>query len=575
MKKNQKLARNVMLITAALALIMVLVISTLGVCFVKKAYYESFQEELHAAALMMRNQVTGQWDGEWSQDGTGAVYKGTTPIHDSLETILDELHTDTGISFTFFYGDTRYVTSLTDANSGQRLEGTKAADSIVEIVLKNGEEHLATNFDIGGENFYAYYLPVKDTSGNIIGMMFAGRETKSVDQNILRILLTMVAVFLFFAVLNIGIGHWVVVRSNKAMDEILYGLHQLEDGKLSFYIDDKTFNRKDELGIIASSAAQLRNKLQEVIKATMHLSDEVTDSGHHLADSSDTASRVAGQVTSAVEEISKGAVSQAENVESSLTNTEEMGNSIEEITSNVDTLNRAATEMQQDAQRTVDAIHGLMDQNRAVMDSMSQIHGQINSTNDAVKNIAEASNIITSISEQTNLLSLNASIEAARAGEYGKGFAVVASEIGSLAVQSKEAAESIGQIVGQLVSESQKSVDTIEELNEAFQIQNNHLNETKNDMDGVVENVANVDQSAKVIFDKVSVLNKLKVSFHEIIEDLSAISQQNAASSEETNASMEELNATFTVIADSAQDLRQLAQALNERMKFFTLQEEA
>jgi methyl-accepting chemotaxis protein len=349
----------------------------------------------------------------------------------------------------------------------------------------------------------------------------------------------------------------------------------LEDGKLSFYIDDKTFNRKDELGIIASSAAQLRNKLQEVIKATMHLSDEVTDSGHHLADSSDTASRVAGQVTSAVEEISKGAVSQAENVESSLTNTEEMGNSIEEITSNVDTLNRAATEMQQDAQRTVDAIHGLMDQNRAVMDSMSQIHGQINSTNDAVKNIAEASNIITSISEQTNLLSLNASIEAARAGEYGKGFAVVASEIGSLAVQSKEAAESIGQIVGQLVSESQKSVDTIEELNEAFQIQNNHLNETKNDMDGVVENVANVDQSAKVIFDKVSVLNNLKVSFHEIIEDLSAISQQNAASSEETNASMEELNATFTVIADSAQDLRQLAQALNERMKFFTLQDEA
>jgi methyl-accepting chemotaxis protein len=118
-------------------------------------------------------------------------------------------------------------------------------------------------------------------------------------------------------------------------------------------------------------------------------------------------------------------------------------------------------------------------------------------------------------------------------------------------------------------------VDTIEELNEAFQIQNNHLNETKNDMDGVVENVANVDQSAKVIFDKVSVLNNLKVSFHEIIEDLSAISQQNAASSEETNASMEELNATFTVIADSAQDLRQLAQALNERMKFFTLQDEA
>ena len=574
MKKNQSLVRNVMLFTSALALIMTLVISVLGVHYVKQAYYESFQEELHAAAVMARNQINNQWDGEWSQDSDGVVYIGKNDIHDELEAAFDSLHEETGISFTLFYGDTRYVTSLTDASTGQRMEGTTAADTIVDIVLNQGQEHLATNFDIGGENFYAFYLPLSNEKGDVIGMVFAGRETASVEKNIFTIAVVMLLVFLFFAVLNTSLGHWFVIRSNKSMEEILNGIHQLENGKLVFHIDDKTFDRKDELGVIASSSAELRDKLQEVIHTTMELSGEVTKSGEDLASSADTASRVADQVTTAVEEISKGAVSQAESMESSLSNTEAMGDSIDDITDSVDSLAQAANEMQQDAEKTVAAINELMHQNELVMNSMADIHGQINNTNDAVQEIAEASNIITSISEQTNLLSLNASIEAARAGDMGRGFAVVASEIGSLAVQSKEAAVSIGQIVAQLVSESQKSVDTIEELNDAFHMQNEQLTATKSDMDGVVDNVSNVDSSAKVISEKVALLNELKVSFAEIIETLSAISQQNAASSQETNASMEELNATFTVIAEAAQDLRALAEELNDKMNFFTLEKE-
>ena len=66
-------------------------------------------------------------------------------------------------------------------------------------------------------------------------------------------------------------------------------------------------------------------------------------------------------------------------------------------------------------------------------------------------------------------------------------------------------------------------------------------------------------------------LDNLKTSFIDIIEELSAISQQNAASTEETNASMEELNATFALISEAASDLRNMAETLNEKMSFFTL----
>lgn len=313
--------------------------------------------------------------------------------------------------------------------------------------------------------------------------------------------------------------------------------------------------------------------MQDVISATKKLSEDVTNSGVKLATSAESASNVAEQITAAVEDISRGAASQAESMESSVANTNQMGDSIDEITEKIEDLSNSANEMMSGAQRTVNTLHDLMGKNKDVMTSMKDIHTQIRTTNDSVKSIAEASNMITAIAEQTHLLSLNASIEAARAGEYGKGFSVVATEIGNLSKQSKDAAVSIKEIVENLVAESQKNVEIIEELGKSMQEQNTQLNTTKDDMDAVVENVNNVDNSTKVISKKIHLLNELKAGFSDIITELSAISQQNAASTQETNASMEELNATFSLISGAANDLRDMAETLNEKMAFFTLGE--
>ena len=104
-----------------------------------------------------------------------------------------------------------------------------------------------------------------------------------------------------------------------------------------------------------------------------------------------------------------------------------------------------------------------------------------------------------------------------------------------------------------------------------MQEQNYQLTNTKEDMDAVVNNVNNIDDSTKIISEKIHMLNDLKASFSDIISELSAISQQNAASTEETNASMEELNATFALISNAANDLRDMAETLSEKMAFFTI----
>ncbi len=574
MKKNKKLVRQVLLIASAIAILMANLIAIVSMRYLRNAYYDSFKEELHAAALLIQDELSNEWDGDWRVNLNGDILKGNYNIHDEFQEQLDALSESTGISFTVFYGDTRYITSLVD-EEGNRMEGTQADEEIVEKVLVNGEEYLATDFEIDGIDgeWYAYYLPLTNDDGTIIGMVFAGRSDAEVAAALGSASMIILGILVFFCILTVAVGHYLIKKSNKAMQDILDSIKKLEDGELSFYIEDNTFDRQDELGVIAESSAELRDKLQDVIQSTLTLSGEVTKSGDDLASSANTALHVADQVASAVEDISKGAVAQAENVENSLNNTNEMGESIDDITSSVEELSKAATEMLEDANRTVDAINELMVQNEQVMASMQEIHTQIQATNEAVKSIAEASSSITSISEQTNLLSLNASIEAARAGEYGRGFAVVASEIGTLAIQSKDAAISINNIVDNLVAESQKSVDTIDKLNDAFNAQNVQLNDTKSDMDGVVENVNSVDASTKTIADKVHMLNNLKASFNDIITELSAISQQNAASSEETNASMEELNATFAVINEAAADLKNLAISLNNKMNYFNIEQ--
>ncbi|MCR4695662.1 MAG: cache domain-containing protein [Pseudobutyrivibrio sp.] len=572
MKRNKKLVGHILVISSLAAVIMAVVLTVTGIFFIRKAYYDSFAEELYTAALMVQDQFNTMYPGVLALDADGNLTKGNVQVHDRFQLKLDELASETGMSFTIFYGDTRYITTLFD-ETGARLEGSQASATVVDAVLNNGQTYLATDLVIAGKDYYAYYLPMFDGNWQPVGMVFVGHDTTMVEKNLMSAALIMGGALLLFIAVVAFLGIRMIRKSDKAIGDIVNGLKKLEDGQLVFRISDDTFNRADELGVIASSSAELRDKLQDVIQTSIDLSNRVTKSGENLSNSADTASHVADQVSNAVEDISRGAVSQAENVESSLQNTMQMGDSIDDINENVDGLSNAATEMLNGANRTVDALNNLMSQNEEVISSMKEIDNTIRNTHESVKEIESASNIITQISDQTNLLSLNASIEAARAGEAGKGFAVVASEIGSLAVQSKEAAVTINAIVANLVSQSEQSVDTLARLNEEFETQNEKLNGTKSDMDEVVVNVNSVDERSKAIAEKLIQLNSLKKSFNDIISELSAISQQNAASSQETNASMEELNATFSIINESALELKQLAERLNEKINFFNIQE--
>ena len=355
------------------------------------------------------------------------------------------------------------------------------------------------------------------------------------------------------------------------IDEITVSLEHLAKGDLGIDIHEDALSRKDELGEIADCIKKIDDELGEVIHTTLKLADSVANDGTVLSESSEQASEASQQVTMAMEDISKGAVSQAESVEQAAHDTGDIGATIEEITERVNEMSEFAENMKNACSNAMNALQQLLSQNAEVVVSIKVIDHQINSTNEAVKNISAASDLITSISSQTNLLALNASIEAARAGEAGRGFAVVATEIGSLADQSQQATVEINNIVTKLIEESEKSVKTVDELSHNFEIQNQQLDSTRTDMHEMEVGVNHVTSSAVEINAQIGNLNHAKNSLLEIITDLSAISEENAAATEQTNASMEELNATFSVISQSAADLQDLARELHKEMNFFTL----
>ena len=138
-----------------------------------------------------------------------------------------------------------------------------------------------------------------------------------------------------------------------------------------------------------------------------------------------------------------------------------------------------------------------------------------------------------------------------------------------MADQSRKSADEIKAIVETLLADAEASVDVMKRLNENFAQQGQMLDSTQQEVADMANNVDNVSGSAVQISERVQTLNTAKANLVEIIQDLSAISEENAASTQETNASMQELNATFSVINDSANQLQVLANELEETISYF------
>ena len=354
----------------------------------------------------------------------------------------------------------------------------------------------------------------------------------------------------------------------KHTEEALVGLAH---GKVNFKLEDRFLTRKDEVGEMARAFEALQKKLINIISNIKNSSEVLLGSGEELNHMAQQSNLAAGEISRAVEDISKGAVSQAEAVEEAPVDVGDMGQVVGEIVDGVETLDETSNEMKNAGDESTNIIEQLTVSNDKTTKAIEHIGNQIKATNDSVQEIGEATKIITAIAEQTSLLALNASIEAARAGEAGKGFAVVADEIGKLADQSNTSAEQIRQTIDNLLEESEKSVEVMESVHVLVAEQQEKLNQTREKFVRVSKGITTSKDDMEVIKSHTDSYFVARKKVADIIQNLSAISEEYAASTQQTTASMEELNATMNLLAEASKNLTDLSRQLEEEIAFFQI----
>lgn len=559
---------------ACLALIplcvMAIVLTAVGVNAIRSGMQDEIMDQLKNMTTTMDAMCTALDSGDFSLDSSNNLIKGSYNLTEN-ESTLEGIVKDSDVDITFFFDKVRRATTLVDANTNEKILGTEAADQVYQTVVKGGQTLKSYDLVINNQPYYAYYAPMKNSDGKIVGMYFAGMPATDMNAFIQHKTTILVGAVLVIAIIALLVVLFSINKIRNSLHRTNGVVVGLGEGNLRVEKDESILNRGDELGDMARQVDKLQGELLKTITKVKESSRILLDSGKDLSTMAAQTSSTADEIGHAVEDISKGAVSQAEDIETASSRIEEMGDSISKIVNGVSVLDETSKTMKVAGDRSADIINQLNDSNDKTMDAIHRIGQQVNATNESANKISEAVELITSIAEETNLLSLNASIEAARAGEQGKGFAVVANQIQKLAEQSNESAQKIADIIQNLLQDSEKTVAVMSEVRTIVDEQQAKLNDTKEQFKSVSQGIDESRLETQRIKEETQKCDEHRAKVVDVITNLSAISEENAASTEETTASMEELNATINPLAESAGNLTTLSNDLDNEIKFFQL----
>lgn len=453
-----------------------------------------------------------------------------------------------------------------DSKVGQPVENDVIKGVVAQIQAGKGPKGQFVTYKYkGAVKYCAYYVPsnrkwilvcTADRSDAMSGI----RKTE-ITAILSSVIIGLIMLFAFIFLLN------KLLRPISTMANVLGRISSLD---FTSKEDEQALaKRKDEFGVSGRAIVNLEQSLSGTIRDIRDQSSSLLISSNTIFSNATSMSSTTNQVDSAVEEIAKGATSQAEETSNATDAVRKIGEMITDTTNEVENLKNAAENMKKAHDEAVRTLNELGEVNEKTKASIRTISEQTKATNESTQKIREVTGLISDIAEETNLLSLNASIEAARAGEAGRGFAVVASQIQKLADQSDSSAKQIEKIIDVLLVESKKSVTTMEEVRSIIEQQSEDVDRTDEAFKAVSDGIDQSEHGIRIISEKMSLMENERAAVVNTVESLSAIAEENAASTEESSASVSTISGLANDMQQNSNDLKGIANSLDQNMSRF------
>ena len=412
------------------------------------------------------------------------------------------------------------------------------------------------------------FLPLENGSGEKVGILGIDLDASVIPATAAKAKWYTIAISAFVLLLGMAMAYFLGSYIAKPIRQLMKASEKIADGDLSADISVKS---RDEAGKLAESFKRMSENLQQLIGHISASSEEVSKTSLQLKNVSAESSESAAQVAESMNSMSEGINEVVSSVSDCHTSAAEIDQQLTHVTEKVNEMKNVAEGVSKDSKTGQELVEETLRQTQTIKNVMEESKQAASEMQNHTEEIEKVIGMISSIAEQTNLLALNASIEAARVGEEGQGFAVVAGEVRKLSERSADAALSVSQLVAGTQESSRLVMERIQEGNAAVDKGQILINGTYENFSGIFKGISQFAERTDQLLQSLLKVEKSYQNISAAMEQISAVTEEQAAGSEEVAAAAEQQSAGMQEIASAIQQLSALSEELNQAASKFKL----
>ena len=431
----------------------------------------------------------------------------------------------------------------------------------------SADETVSLTATLHNNNYYITSLTEPTTGWKLIGMLNENEITSSLNKlSISTFIVSVLAVIISF-ILIIPI----LKSIKKKFNRLGHMINQVAEGN---FTPQPIIGGHDEFHTLSVHINDMITNISSLIYNVDHTAQAVFNTCEELGGIMTHTHDVSNNVKVAITEISTGTTQQAESLQDINVQVESLAKQLEATKRHTLDVKEMSTETQALSNNGLTMLHTLNEASTHSQEISLTAYNFFKEMTESIHKISFISDAIIGITNQTSLLSLNASIEAARAGESGKGFAVVAEEIRKLSEASKQSTDQIKAIVDEIYHKAEQANTSLEESNALQEEQATAISETENVFHNILASVETLITKIYEIDHLNSQMIQSKNIVIENMDEIAAISEETASSSQEVTASSEEVATSMDSLAHQIQQLTSAAEALKQNLTYFHLEEQ-